>query len=441
MNQEPQNADLQFADSAAALAAEMFLHTVARSQIIDDAALRQTLRDAPPAIRGNAEALADFFVRTGKLTRYQARKCLRGVTRGLILGKYQILAPVGKGGMGTVFLARDGRNGPLVALKVLPPAKAKRKRRSLVRFLREMALSKHVRHPNLAWTYEAGRIGDIYYIALEYIPGKNLSKLVSEDGPLTVSRAARLIAEAAEGLHHAHEQGVIHRDLKPSNIMVTPHEHAKVLDLGLALVEGEAITDHRVVGGQGVIVGTMDYIAPEQTRNAAGVDRRADVYSLGCTLYFALTGRPPFPGGDSKDKIRRQRTEEPQSLLELRPDLPLDFAALVQRMMSKEPSQRLPTAQAAADALKKWIGQERVLPLDKPEDADYQAAVSAAEATEMLPSGSTTDLPVVEAPPELWSDLTSSPVRVLWVALGLVIGALALSGGLLTLAYRLGWLR
>src|SRR5262249_39289467 len=217
--------------------------------------------------RDDPQALADHLVQTGKLTRFQAGKLLRGFWQGLVLGPFQLLAPVGKGGMGTVFLVRDKRSDQLVALKILPPRVAREEERMLARFRREMSLSQRIAHPHLCWTYEVGECRGVHYLAMEYIPGRTLSRLVSEDGPLPLQRAARLMAEVALALEHAHEEGIIHRDLKPSNIMITPRDHAKVLDLGLALEHGER-GEATVVGGQGYIVGTMDYISPEQTYDA-----------------------------------------------------------------------------------------------------------------------------------------------------------------------------
>src|SRR5262249_48923934 len=154
-----------------------------------------------------------------------------------------------------------------------------------------------VSHPHLAYTYDVGVYQGVYFIAMEYVPGKSLYRLVAEEGPLAAPRAARLFAEVAAALDHAHNQGLIHRDMKPSNIPITPHDHAVVLDLGLALIEGETVSNREVMGGQGYVVGTMDYIAPEQSEDACRVDPRADIYALGGTLYYALTGRAPFPGG------------------------------------------------------------------------------------------------------------------------------------------------
>src|SRR5262249_55425170 len=161
----------------------------------------------------------------GMLTRFQAGKLLGGVYHGLILGPFRILTPIGKGGMGTVFLVRDERSNQLVALKVLPPRLARTHAHILARFQREMQLSQKGAHAHVAWTYEVGEFQGAHYIAMEYIPGRTLSRLVADEGPLHWKRAARLMAEVAGGLEHAHRQGLIHRDLKPSNIQITPRDH------------------------------------------------------------------------------------------------------------------------------------------------------------------------------------------------------------------------
>src|SRR5438132_7548187 len=256
-------------------AVDDFLKTVLRSGLLDREQLQASLRGVPKDRRDDAQALAEHLVRAGKLSRFQARKLLEGTALGLVLGPFQVLAPIGKGGMGTVYLARDSRSQLLVALKVLPPKRAREEERLLARFRREMEMCQRVAHPHLAWTYEVGVCQGVYYIAMEYIPGKNLYRLVSDEGPLPVRRAARLFGEVAIALDHAHNQGLIHRDLKPSNIIITPHDHAKVLDLGLAIVQGEVPAEREVIGGRGYVVGTMDYIAPEQTENAAKADQRS----------------------------------------------------------------------------------------------------------------------------------------------------------------------
>src|SRR5262245_48280329 len=190
-----------------------FLKSVLRSGLLDREGLQSALRGVPREQRDDAVALADHLVRTGHLSRFQARKLLKGAALGLILGPYQVLAPIGRGGMGTVYMARDSRSGGLVALKVLPPDRARAEERMLARFQREMELSRRVAHPHLAWTHEVGQVRSVHYIAMEYIPGQNLSRLVAQEGPLEMPRAARLMAEVASGLEHAHNQGLIHRDL------------------------------------------------------------------------------------------------------------------------------------------------------------------------------------------------------------------------------------
>jgi serine/threonine protein kinase len=378
---------------------EGFLKNVLRSKLLDREQLRQALRSLPLDQRQDPETVADHLVGMGKLSRFQVRKLLRGMALGLVLGPFHVLAPIGRGGMGTVYLARDSRSQSAVALKVLSPKRAREEKRLLARFRREMDMCRRVAHPHLAWTCDIGLCQGVYYIALEYIPGKNLYRLVTEEGPLAVQRTARLFAEIASALDHAHHQGLIHRDLKPSNIMITPHDHAKLLDLGLALVQGEAPTDREVVGGEGYVVGTMDYIAPEQSENAAKVDSRSDIYSLGCTLYFAVTGHPPFPGGSSKEKIQRHRNEEPTPIPHLNPAVPPAFIGLIRKMMAKNPEQRFASAAEVRERLLSWAGGDGALPLDKQGDKEYQEAVAALEHA--------------EAPPELIAEVipVGIPVR------------------------------
>jgi serine/threonine protein kinase len=353
-------------------AVEGFLKDVLRSGLLNRDSLQAAVWQVPRERRTDTRALADHLVRGGHLSRFQARRILKGRWKGLLLGPFQVLAPIGRGGMSTVFLARDSRSTDLIALKVLQRENAEKRQRA--RFRREMKLSRRLDHPHVAATYASGKIEGVYFLAMEYIPGKSLQRLVQAEGPLEVRRAARLMSEVAAGLDHAHSQGLIHRDLKPSNIMVTPHDHAKILDLGLAIIEGEDVVDISVVGGKGYIVGTMDYIAPEQTANSATVDRRADIYSLGCTLYYAVTGRPPFPGGTTKEKIERQRREEPESLLELKPSIPIAFAVLIRQMMAKDPADRPPNAKDVIRKLRPWA-DDAALPMDRKDDPEYSTAV------------------------------------------------------------------
>lgn len=410
--------------------ADEFLRHVLRSKLLPRDELIASLRPVPRSRRDDANALAEHLVRLGKLTRFQASRLLKGIALGLVFGPFRVLTPLGKGGMGTVFLVRDQRDDRLAALKVLSPKLARTEERMVARFRREMELSRKVAHPHLAWTYEVGEHHNINYLAMEYVPGRTLSKLVHAEGVVHWKRAARLMAEAASALGHAHGQGVIHRDFKPSNLMVTPGDHVKVLDLGLAMTYGEVVEDAMVVGGQGYIVGSMDYIAPEQTLDAASVDGRCDLYALGCTLYFALCGKQPFPGGTSREKILRHRTATPPSIAALVPDLPPGFVGLVEWLMSKTPEARPVDAAQAEAALRDWARGEQ----PPPPDAGPTTVFDERSLTDAPSSGefSVVALPEVEvleeSPPPGWS----------WWPVALA-GAIAATFGA-ALLVLLGWL-
>ncbi len=350
-----------------AISVDDFLRTVLRSGVLERELLQTELRSLPMESRDQPQAVADLLVGKKLLTPFQAQKLLTGVSLGLKLGPYIIQTPIGKGGMGTVYLAKDSRTNLAVAIKVVSPKRAQDGTRNLARFQREMILSQKVQHPNLALTKDVGEVQGVHYLALEYIPGVTLNRLVTRDGPLSPPRAARLFAEVCSGLEHAHAQGLIHRDMKPTNIMVTPDDHAKVLDLGLALMEGEVVVDPEVVGGKGYIVGSVEYMAPEQTRDSSQVDARADLYSLGCTLYFALTGKGPFSFGDNKDKVRAHRHQDAEPVRRRNAAVPEGLASLVHRLMAKDPSLRPPTAAAVREELLAF--SEPAAPAAKPTDS------------------------------------------------------------------------
>lgn len=343
---------------------EQFLQALARSGLLSAAVARDVVESAPEDARDSGKRLAEHFVRLGKLSHFQARKLIDGTWAGLALGPYHVIMPIGRGGMGTVYLARDTQTPRLLALKILPPKKARQSDRLIARFRREMELSQRVTHANLTETYDVGQSLGVNFIAMEYIAGVSLFRLVQTGGPLTVRRAAKIFAQAAAGLEAAHQVGLIHRDLKPSNLMVTPRDQVKVLDLGLAMTSDEVKDDIEVIGGKGYVVGSMDYIAPEQTENSAAADQRSDLYGLGCTLYYALTGQPPFPGGDSKSKIKRHRREEPLDLRELNPLIAPEFAAIVHSLLAKKPSDR---PQSAGEL------RSLLLPFADPEPPPYVA--------------------------------------------------------------------
>jgi serine/threonine protein kinase len=407
-------------------AVDVFLKSVVKSGVLEADDVKAAYQGIPREQRADPGTVADHFVRHGKLTRFQAKKLLGGAATGLVLGPFQILAPIGRGGMGAVFLARDRRQKKLVALKILPPKKAKREERLLARFRREMEMCSRVSHPNIASTFEVGVELGVYFIAMEFIPGRDLSKVVQEKGPLSVPRTARLFCEVASALQHAHDKGLVHRDVKPSNIRVTPSDHAKLLDLGLALIEGEENVDREVAGGAGYIVGSMDYIAPEQTYDACAVDGRADQYGMGCTMYYTLTGRPPFPGGTNKERIMRHRSDEPALITERNPDVPARFAEIVHRMMAKKPELRYESDEAVRRELLPWVQKDEPLPQDQADEANFRQAVERLQEAD-----ADDDLVAIPIPPYAGS---VSPAMYLWVAGGVVGVWLFLMGIVLILA-------
>ncbi len=336
-----------------------FLDSITRSGLVPPETVDQvrTGLDLPATSEGSKK-LARALIQKGSLTPYQARKILAGATRGFFLGGYRILRPLGEGGMGKVFLAAHEVDGQRVAIKVLPPRKVLEEKQALLRFRREMDLSLRANHPNLARTLDVGNEGDVYFMVMEYIPGESLYHAVKgeQGGPLRVTDTARFFLKVLDGLEAAHAAGLIHRDIKPSNIMITPDGDAKILDLGLARSLGEESPLTR----PNVVIGTLDYASPEQLGNAAQADRRSDLYSVGCTLYFTLAGRPPFDGGDIVNKIFKQRMEDPEPLERVVKGVPPAFAAIVRKLMAKSPDDRYQTCAELRTDLGRWTDPEKI---------------------------------------------------------------------------------
>jgi WD40 repeat protein/tRNA A-37 threonylcarbamoyl transferase component Bud32 len=296
--------------------------------------------------------LARELVKRGWLTPYQVNQLARGRGKELVLGPYHLLEALGEGGMGQVFKARHPLMKRVVALKVIR-AERLRNADALPRFLREIEAAAKLSHPNVVIAHDAAQVGNSAYFAMEYVAGTDLGKLVRQRGPLSVGEACNYVRQAALGLQHAHQHGLVHRDVKPANLLLTAEGGVvKVLDLGLARVRASAPEESiTALTEDGTLMGTPDYMAPEQASNAHTVDIRADVYSLGCTLYALLAGRAPFAGGSLAQKVAAHLHVEPPPLEGLRADLPPGLTAVVRRMMAKNPAQRYQTPAEVAAAL------------------------------------------------------------------------------------------
>lgn len=298
--------------------------------------------------------IADLLVEQSILTRYQSDQLCSGRTK-LSLGPYIITDWIGQGGMGQVFKAVHQVMGRECAVKVLPIHKATPE--TLQSFRREIRMQAQLDCPYLVRAYDAGQDGNVHYLVTEYIPGMDLRRLIKSRGPLPIQQAAGIIMQAALGLQHAHEQGLIHRDVKPGNILVTPEGIAKVSDVGLAGFASDLSDDPRA----GKIVGTADYLSPEQIRTPLLVQPVSDIYSLGCTLYYAICGKVPFPGGDTQSKIRRHLSETPWHPRKFQPDLTEEFVDIIADLMEKDPRERTQTAAEVAARLEPWAGDAREL--------------------------------------------------------------------------------
>jgi serine/threonine protein kinase len=273
--------------------------------------------------------------------------------------QYEILRELGRGGMAVVYLARNRLMERLEVLKILNKEMLERKG-ARQRFLREIQAAARLHHPNIIVAYSALQLGALLVFAMQYVEGHDLAKLVKTRGKLPVWLACSFIRQAALGLQHAHEQGLVHRDIKPGNLMYTQQGKewvVKILDFGLAKATSEQPMDGSLTH-EGQMLGTLDYIAPEQSFDAQKADIRADIYSLGCTFYHLLTGRPPFDGPGAGAILQAHASIEPRPLNLERGDVPVELAAVVSRMMAKDPRRRYQSPAEVAEVLRPFCSQK-----------------------------------------------------------------------------------
>lgn len=362
------------------MTANDFLDLLRRSQLVEEDQLTKTLGSLAAAngqrVPDDADKLSALMIDAGLLTEWQAEKLLAGKHKGFMLGKYKLLRHIGKGGMSQVYLAEHTLMKRKVAIKVLPANRVEDST-YLERFRTEARAAAKLDDPNIVRVYDIDNDGKTHYIVMEFVDGMDLHVLVREQGPLGYERAADYIAQVARGIAHAHEMGLVHRDIKPANCMVTKSEVVKLLDMGLArLIDDEASL---TIENNENVLGTADYLAPEQALNSHKADARADIYSLGCTLYYLLTGHPPFPDGTISERLLKHQVEQAPSIFKDRPDAPSVLVNICTRMMAKRADERYQTAGEVSERLAEWLADRGITVGDsgKKKDASGSGGVGS----------------------------------------------------------------
>ncbi len=327
------------------MAVDTFITDLIASELMTAEQVRAFQEQLLPAERPESgENLARLLVRQGQLTKYQANVLFQGKGKALVLGNYAILDKLGAGGIGMVFKARHRRMERVVALKVLS-AEAVKRPEAVARFHREVQAAARLDHPNIVAAFDADEAKGMHYLVMECVAGQDLAREVKDNGPLAVKPAVNYLLQAARGLAYAHAQGVIHRDIKPHNLLLDKNGTVKILDMGLARLQagagaamGAAAAD---LTQSGAIMGTVDYLAPEQALDTKRADQRADIYSLGCTLHFLLTGQATYSGDSLTSRLLAHRLNPLPSLRQARPDVPEALDEVFRRMIAKQPENRL----------------------------------------------------------------------------------------------------
>lgn len=332
-----------------------FIEMLQRSKLVDEAPLKRTLLECRERLGetfpNDVDAVAEYLVQEGLISRWHCEKLLNGKYKGFQLGKYKLLDLLGTGGMSSVYLAEHMVMRRKVAIKVLPKRRVTHSS-YLERFRLEAQATARLDHPNIVRAYDIDHEGSSHFIVMEYVRGRDLQVIVKEDGPLSLELAVNYIMQAAHGLQHAHENGLVHRDVKPGNLLIDELGVVKILDLGLALFADEDRASLTIQHNENVL-GTADFLAPEQALNSHDVDGRADIYGLGCTLYYALTGHAPFPEGSLAQRIAKHQTDMPADIRLDRPECPQELIDVCVKMMRKRKDERFQSCSEVAEALQK----------------------------------------------------------------------------------------
>ncbi len=333
-----------------------FVDRLTKSGLLEPAVLAAALDGL--AARGvpadDPRAIAYGLVQQKRLTKFQAELLLQGKHRGFFIGRYKLLDLIGTGGMGRVYLCEHTSMGHRVAMKVLPTDPDGGGQTAVARFQREARAVAALNHPNIVRAYDLDRHGENYFLIMEYVEGLTLHDAVRRFGPLDVNRAANYVAQAANGLQHIAEAGLAHRDIKPANLLVDRGGTVKVLDLGLASFQDDRKDELTMKQDPNTILGTADYLSPEQAIRGSDADIRSDIYSLGASFYFLLAGKPPFDGMGLTQKIISHQSKAPTPITAHRPDVPAELAAVLHRMLAKNPADRHQTPAEVVHELLPW---------------------------------------------------------------------------------------
>lgn len=336
-----------------------FLERLRDSGVLPEAAVSKVNERASDyGADADAKPLATELARDSTLTLFQANVIYKGLPVGLSLGNYVVLEKIGEGGMGTVYKAKHRRMNRVVALKVLS-TEAMKSAGAIARFHREVEAAARLNHLNIVSAYDADETNGVHYLVMEYIDGGDLDERVVKDGPLTPELACDVLTQSAEGLAYAHAQGVIHRDIKPSNILLDSKGVARILDMGLAsqvATPGLAEEDSSMtrLTQAGSLLGTVDFMSPEQAVDAREIDHTSDIYSLGCTFYFLLTGTTLYQGATPMERLFAHRESPVPALADTIEGLPQQYDIVLRRMVAKKPADRFQSAQELLDALNAW---------------------------------------------------------------------------------------
>jgi len=336
---------------------ETFLDLIRRSGLVEKDRLQELIalleKESGDKLPSDVDEIGRRFVVENLISQWQCDRLLEGKYRGFFLGRYKLLGQLGTGGMSTVYLGEHVLMQRRVAIKVLPRNRVT-DTSYLARFHREARAAASLDHPNIVRAYDVDNDGDTHYLVMEFVDGRDLQQTVKKGGRMEYATAAEYIRQAAEGLGHAHSNGLIHRDVKPANLLVDQKRVVKVLDLGLARFTDENLASLTVQYDENVL-GTADYLAPEQAIDSHGVDARADIYSLGCAFYFLLTGHPPFPDGTLPQRLMAHQKQQPASIAKERPDAPADLIEICMKMMAKKAAERYQSMNDVAQALQQWL--------------------------------------------------------------------------------------